>query len=166
MKIYEERLSEKEAAAIEAAMKAAAEETHIINFAEHSWGERIENRGAQVTLSALGQQAPVALKKEWDPDHAKRKSLQENIQTKLPQFSVKYGGKTSIDVTKPGIDKAYGARKLCERLGIPEKEALYVGDELQPGGNDEAIYKTDVPTKEVANPTETMRFIESLFKTE
>ncbi len=163
-KIYEERLSEKEAHTIETTMRAAAKETGAVDFSEPSWGERIEYRGGQVTLSALGQQAPLALKKAWDPDHAKRRALQANIAVRLPEFSASIGGATSIDVTKRGIDKAYGVRKLCERVGIPESEALYVGDELGAGGNDEAVYKTAVTTKSVKDPNETERLIRSLLK--
>lgn len=164
-KVYEERLSEYEANIIEAAMRASAEETGTINFKDQSWGERIEYRGGQVSLSALGQQAPIALKKTWDPDHEKRYALQENIAARLPEFSVAIGGITTIDVTKRGIDKAYGVRKLCGRLGLAESQALYVGDELESGGNDGAVYKTDVQTKSVTNPAETERVIESLLST-
>ena len=161
-KVYEERLSEKEAHTIGKAMRAAAKETGIINFRDQSWGERIEYRGGEVTLSALGQQAPIVLKKEWDPDHAKRHALRDAIAERLPEYSVGIGGVTSIDVTKKGIDKAYGLRKLCERLGVPESDALYVGDELESGGNDEAVYKTSVQTKSVKDPAETSKLIESL----
>ncbi len=161
-KIYEERLSEKEAHTIETMMRAVAEETGVINFREQSWGERIEYRGSQVSMSALGQQAPVALKKAWDPNHTKRRMLQTHIVERLPQFEVRYGGLTTIDVTKHGIDKAYGIHKLCERLGIAETDTLYVGDELESGGNDEAVYKTSVQTKSVASPSDTERLIESL----
>jgi len=161
-KIYEERLSEKEASIVEKAMREAATETGIINFSDQSWGERIEYRGGDVTLSALGQQAPIVLKKAWDPDHTKRHALQSAISAKLPEFSVGIGGITSIDVTKRGIDKAYGIRKLCELLDVNESDALYVGDELESGGNDEAVYKTETQTKSVATPTETAKFIESL----
>src|SRR3989338_9335793 len=161
-KIYEERVAGKEAHAIEAAMRAAAEETGLIDFSKPAYGERIEYRGGQVTMSALGQQAPLALKKEWDPDHAKRHALQTNIAERLPEFSAGIGGATSIDVTKPGVDKAFGIWKLCERLGIGEVEALYVGDELCAGGNDEAVYKTDAQTRPVKTPSETAAFIESM----
>jgi HAD superfamily hydrolase (TIGR01484 family) len=164
-KIYEERLTEKEAATIEAEIRAAAEETGAVDFSRQAWGERIEHRGGQVTVSALGQQAPIALKKAWDPDHSKRHQLREAIAKRLPKYSVGIGGSTSIDVTKKDVDKAYGVRKLCERLGIAESEATYVGDELEAGGNDEAVYKTEVETKAVANPAETARFIESELKT-
>jgi len=158
-KVYEERLSEKEVSTIESAMRAVADETGLINFRDQSWGERIEYRGSQVSMSALGQQAPIALKKAWDPDHTKRRALQAAIAERLPEFSVRYGGSTTIDVTKRGIDKAYGLRKLCERLDIEESDALYVGDELASGGNDEAVYKTNVQTKAVKDPAETITLI-------
>jgi len=162
-KIYEERLSEKEKDAIEEALRAAAKETGLIDFRKPApHGERIEYRGGQVTLSAFGQQAPLALKKEWDPTHAKRHALQAAVAKRLPKFSAGIGGATSIDVTKKGVDKAYGIHQLCERLGIKESEALYVGDELEAGGNDEAVYKTRTQTKAVKDPSETELFIKTM----
>ncbi len=161
-KVYEERLSEKEEDMIKKVMHEVAEETGIVDFSEPSYGERIEYRGSQVTLSALGQEAPIAEKKAWDPDYAKRKVLQEKIAAQLPEYSVSFGGKTSIDVTKKGIDKAYGIQQLCKRLGIPESDSLYVGDELKAGGNDEAVYKTGAATCEVENPSDTIRTIKTI----
>lgn len=164
IKIYEERLSEKEGHLIETAMREVAAEKKIIDFTEPAWGERIEYRGGQVTLSALGQQAPLALKKAWDADHAKRHVLQAALAERLPEFQVGIGGATSIDVTKRDIDKAYGLRKLCERLGLLESDALYVGDELEKGGNDEAVYKTNAQTQAVKDPVEAARLIEEILK--
>ncbi|NNM83794.1 HAD-IIB family hydrolase [Candidatus Parcubacteria bacterium] len=162
-KIYEERISEKDAHTIEEVLRAAAAETGVINFSDKSWGERIEWRGGQVSISALGQQAPVTLKKAWDPDHSKRQALQAAIMQNLPPgFTAAMGGTTTIDVTKDGVDKAYGLRKLCERLGIAETNTLYVGDELEAGGNDEAIYKTNAKTKSVSNLLETKQLIEKI----
>jgi hydroxymethylpyrimidine pyrophosphatase-like HAD family hydrolase len=43
------------------------------------------------------------------------------------------GGATSIDVTEPGIDKAYGIRKLRDILQISVKEMVHIGDALFPG---------------------------------
>lgn len=163
-KVYEERLSERDAHAIGTAMREAGEEAGVIDFSLPAWGERIEYRGGQVTLSALGQHAPIALKKAWDPDHTKRHMLQEVIATKLPEFLVSFGGATSIDVTRRGIDKAYGLRKLCGRLHLHERDALYVGDELTPGGNDEAVFKTDAVTKSVKDPAETILLMTALLK--
>jgi HAD superfamily hydrolase (TIGR01484 family) len=103
---------------------------------EKTWGEVIEDRGSQITYSALGQQAPLEEKVKWDPDFAKRKKIKTILDTLIPEFSVRLGGATSIDVTKPGIDKAYGIGKLRDILGIQLKEMIYVGDALFPGGND------------------------------
>lgn len=161
-KVYEERLSEKEAHAITEAIHAAVEHTGVLDTSQKAWGERVEYRGGQVTFSALGQHAPLALKKEWDPTHTKRHALQENLAERLPHYSVGIGGATSIDITKRGVDKAYGIRQLCERLGINESDALYVGDELEKGGNDEAVYKTAVTAQSVKNLAETEQLIKSI----
>jgi phosphomannomutase len=162
-KVYEERISEKDAHTIEALLRIAATETGVIDFSKAAWGERIEYRGGQVSLSALGQHAPAKLKKEWDPTKAKRTTLLAAIQKSLPKgFNAAMGGLTSIDVTKSGIDKAYGLRKLCARLKIAESETLYVGDELSAGGNDEAVYQTDAKTKSVENVSETEKLIAKL----
>ncbi len=164
-KIYEERLSENEMEKIEKAMHEASAETGLIDFSKTAFGERIERRGGQVSLSALGQQAPLALKKEWDPNKTKRRVLQSTLASRLPEFSVGMGGATTIDVTKKDIDKAYGLRQLCRLLGVAESDALYVGDELEKGGNDEAIFKTNAQSRAVLSPAETAHLITSLIKT-
>ena len=69
-------------------------------------------------------------KDKWDPDYAKRKKIKAILDTFIPEFSVRMGGATSIDVTKPGIDKAYGIRKLRDLLGISLKEMIFIGDAL------------------------------------
>jgi phosphomannomutase len=83
---------------------------------EETWGEQIEDRGSQITFSALGQQAPLEEKKKWDPDFAKRKKMKNLLDELIPGFSVRLGGTTSVDVTKPGIDKAYGIRTRSATL--------------------------------------------------
>jgi phosphomannomutase len=74
-----------------------------------------------MTYSALGQQAPLEEKAGWDPGFAKRKKIKAILDSLIPEFSVRLGGATSIDVTKPGIDKAYEIRKLRDILAIPVK---------------------------------------------
>jgi phosphomannomutase len=101
---------------------------------EKVWGEVIEDRGSQITFSALGQQAPLEERNKWDPDFAKRKKIKATLDILIPEFSVRMGGATSIDVTKPGIDKAYGIGKLRDILGISLEEMIYIGDALFPGG--------------------------------
>lgn len=82
------------------------------------WGPRIENRGSQITFSALGQFAPVAAKQAWDRDNTKKQALVEAVKADLPHMRVRAGGYTSVDVSECGIDKAYAVRKLTQTLGI------------------------------------------------
>lgn len=126
------------------------------------WGEVIEDRGSQITFSALGQQAPLEEKKKWDPDFTKRKKMKADLDALLPEFSVRLGGATSIDVTKHGIDKAYGIRKLRDVLHIPINEMIFIGDALFPGGNDYPAKEAGALSIEVRDPHETKRVIETL----
>ena len=134
--VYEEKLSQEDAARIAEAIRAVAEETGIIDFSSPSYGGRIEYRGSEESVSALGQQAPIDLKKAWDPDKSKRRALQEALAKRLPEFAVGMGGSTTIDITKKGVDKAFGIEKISKHLAIPVSTMLYVGDELEAGGND------------------------------
>jgi len=129
---------------------------------EKVWGEVIEDRGSQITYSALGQQAPLEEKSKWDPDFAKRKKVKAILDTFIPEFSVRLGGATSIDVTKPGIDKAYGVRKLRDILGVSLKEMIFIGDALFPGGNDYPAEEAGVISIPVRGPNETKRVTEAI----
>lgn len=100
------------------------------------FGDIIEDRGSQITFSALGQQAPAEKKYAWDPDGVKKHALRDYAAPFLPDLEVRVGGTTSVDVTKIGIDKAYGMRKLMEVLEISKDEVLFIGDRLEEGGND------------------------------
>ena len=122
---------------------------------EKVWGEVIEDRGSQITFSALGQQAPLKEKDKWDPDYAKRKKIKTILDPLIPGFSVRMGGATSVDVTKPGIDKAYGIKKLRDLLGISLKEMIFIGDALFAGGNDYPAEEAGVVSIPVRGPNET-----------
>ncbi len=129
---------------------------------EKTWGEAVEDRGSQITYSALGQQAPLEEKDKWDPDYAKRKNIKALLDTLIPEFSVRIGGATSIDITKPGIDKAYGIRKLRDLLGISLKEMIYIGDALFVGGNDYPAEEAGVVSIPIRDPRETKRVTETI----
>ncbi|MBN2437145.1 MAG: HAD-IIB family hydrolase [Deltaproteobacteria bacterium] len=129
---------------------------------ERTWGEQIEDRGSQITFSALGQQAPLVEKKKWDPDFAKRKKIKALLDERIPGFSVRLGGTTSVDVTKPGIDKGYGIRKLRDILGISIREMIFVGDALFPGGNDYPAKEAGAESIQVRDTEEAKRVIETI----
>jgi phosphomannomutase len=127
-----------------------------------TWGEPIEDRGSQITFSALGQSAPIGEKKKWDPDFTKRKAIKALLDKLIPEFSVQLGGTTSVDITKPGIDKAYGIRKLVDTLVVAIDEMIFVGDALFPGGNDFPVKQAGVLSIRVRDPNETKRVIEAI----
>jgi phosphomannomutase len=157
---YSEDLTVDERTKIVLSLKQALE---TVGFEiERVWGEAIEDRGSQITFSALGRQAPSSEKSSWDPDFVKRRKLKAILDTLIPEFSVRMGGATSIDVTKLGIDKAYGIKKLRDFLGISLKEMLFVGDALFEGGNDYPAKEAGVACIQVRDPNETKRVIQAV----
>ncbi len=161
-KIYSEDFTADEKKKIIDSLRKAVE---LAGFpVEKIWGEVIEDRGSQITFSALGQQAPLEEKLKWDPDFAKRKKIKAILDGFIPEFSVRMGGATSIDVTKPGIDKAYGIRKLRDILGIPLAEMVFIGDALFVGGNDYPVEEAGVACISVRGPDDTKSVCEALIK--
>jgi phosphomannomutase len=158
--LYAENLTDDEKRRIEEALEEAVAEAGF--QPKETWGERIEDRGTQITYSALGQEAPLEAKEKWDPDFTKRKAIQAILEKTLSDFSVRLGGTTSIDVTRPGIDKAYGIHKLRDVLGIPIAEMLFIGDAIFPGGNDYAALEAGTETISVRSPDDTKRVIQAI----
>lgn len=159
-KLYSEDLTDAEKQKIEDSLEKAVAQSGL--QPKETWGERIEDRGTQITYSALGQQAPLEAKAQWDPDFSKRKQIQAMLDVMLPNFSVRLGGTTSIDVTRPGIDKAYGIRKLRDILNIPLAAMLFIGDAIFPGGNDYAAKEAGVDCIAVRDPEETKRVVDAI----
>ena len=158
--LYSEDLSaEQRKKIIDSLDKAAGEAGYR---AKKVWGEVIEDRGSQVTFSALGQQAPLAEKEKWDPDFAKLKKITAILEKHIPEFSIRMGGATSIDVTKSGIDKAYGIGKLRDTLHLSLKEMVFIGDALFPGGNDYPAEKAGVVSIPVKGPDDTNLVIKTI----
>lgn len=129
---------------------------------EKTWGSRIEDRGSQITFSALGQQAPIQEKEHWDPDFAKRKVIQQDLRERLPNMSINMGGATSIDVTKKGVDKAYGLKRLRDQSQIPLEQMMFIGDAIFPGGNDYPALELGLKTVKVKNTDGTLAAIAAI----
>jgi HAD superfamily hydrolase (TIGR01484 family) len=159
-KLYEEDFTPEEREKIFSSLKESLEKAGY--RVAKVWGKVIEDRGSQITFSALGQQAPLEEKNKWDPDYAKRKKIKAILDTSIPEFSVRIGGSTSIDITKPGIDKAYGIGKLRDLLHVSLKEMIYIGDALFVGGNDYPAEQAGVDSIPVKGPDETKRVIQAI----
>jgi phosphomannomutase len=137
-----------------------------IDIPADTYGERIEDRNTQITFSALGQEAPLSLKKDWDPDRAKRLTLIAELQPLLPDLEIHAGGTTSIDITLPGIDKQYGIEAFFNHTNLDITAGLFIGDAIFPGGNDYAATKTGIATRTVDGPDETLATLEEIYTRE
>ena len=157
---YSDNLSPNEKMKIRQALGDALKELPFLK-PQTIYGEQIEDRGSQITFSALGQKAPLAAKAAWDPDRSKRGALAKSLLATLPEFDVTIGGMTSLDVTHHGVNKAYGIRKIEGYLNLEAGKILFVGDALMPGGNDFPARSTGVDCQQVSGPEETLRLINS-----
>ena len=94
------------------------------------YGKLIEDRGSQISFSALGQdivailgKRGVALKEKWRKENTPLKlRIVKILQRMLPEFEVRAAGYTTIDITRKGIDKAYGVRQIRKKLGVSIKK--------------------------------------------
>ena len=136
---------------------------------EKTYGETIEDRDSQITLSILGQDIVaelgdegVRIKEEWDPDSTKKFKIRDIVASKIPEFNVRAAGATSIDVTKPGVDKAYGMNKLMEATGFNKEDILFMGDKIVPGGNDYAVEEMGIDCISVRSWEDTAYAIEGI----
>lgn len=137
------------------------------------YGRVIEDRRTQITFSALGQEVVkmlgekqgVALKEKWLRENRDVKMrMVKLLADLLPELEVRAAGFTSIDVTRKGIDKAYGLRQIQKHLDISIKSMLFVGDAIFPGGNDYAVVRTGVDYIPVTGPEQTKNIIQALLK--
>jgi HAD superfamily hydrolase (TIGR01484 family) len=155
---YAENLTDLQKASALAAVETEAKRLGL--WESDTWGPILEDRGSQITFSALGQAAPVDAKKAWDPTGEKKSTLRAAVEPHLPDLEVRSGGSTSIDITRRGIDKAYGMRKLAELTGIGFEDMLFVGDRLDPDGNDFPVVALGIPTQAVEGWEDTAGVIE------
>lgn len=168
-RVYAELLSETGKKKIVAALNKGFDD---LNYrAKKTYGETIEDRESQITFSVLGQdiveelgEEGLRLKYAWDPDNKKKEELRAYIAPLIPEFEVRVGGVTSIDVTKPGIDKAYGMKKLIEMLEISKEDILFMGDRLQPGGNDYPVQEAGIDSLEVSDWQNTVQILTGILR--
>lgn len=155
--IYSHLLSDDEKIRIRGALAKVLNEAH--HAPEKIYGEIVEDRGTQITFSALGQQAPLEAKQSWDPTSSKRQGMKKRLEKIIPEFEIRIGGTTSIDITRKGIDKKYGIWQIQKQLGFAKEEILFVGDALFEGGNDYPVRETGVECISVKDPGDTKKVI-------
>ncbi len=160
---YAEDLSDKQKQHVIDVLEKVAKELGV--WRDKTWGPIIEDRGSQITYSALGQLAPPEEKYKWAEENAEtKKEFRDRVATQAPELEVRLGGSTSIDITRPGIDKAYGMNKLIAEMGISKDDILFIGDKLEEGGNDYPVKVMGIDTIAVDKWEETALIIETLIK--
>ncbi len=157
---YAEHLSPQEKEKIMMGINSALKQSPSMQ-ATRAYGQLMEDRGSQMTFSALGMNAPQELKSAWDPTQEKRRAFVTLLQSQLPEFDIRIGGTTSVDITKRGINKGYGIRRLEQYLPIPLENMVFVGATLFHGGNDYPAKATGIDCISVSGPEETKKLIES-----
>lgn len=161
VRVYELRLSKEDARRIRRALKIALIEAGF-KYPKKTYGPLLENRGTQMTFSALGQNAPLPAKKKWNRKDDLRSKIVKSMEKRLQGFEIRRGGLTSIDITKKGINKGYAVCRLMKILRVSKKEIVFFGDALFPGGNDYSVKAMGVSCISVFSPEETERRIRSL----
>lgn len=145
------------------AIESSIEETQVLKNLKPK-GQQFFDRDVQIAYAFLGDGASAEEKAMWDPLGEKRGNLKVVLEEKLPDFEILVGGTTTIDITKKGINKAYGVRWLSKQLSIPCQDMLYVGDALFTGGNDEVVIETGARTIQVSGPDETLPILDEILK--
>lgn len=161
-RVYDQPLSPQQVARAITAVEQVARQMQV--WHTDTWGPAIDNRGTQITYSALGQDAPLDAKKSWDPTGAKRDRLAAAVGHRLPDMEVRRGGSTSIDITQRGVDKAYGINKLIEVTSVDPDRIVFFGDSLMVGGNDYPVTTTGVQTVAVRDWHQTHHHLHTLIQ--
>ena len=155
-------LSPQERTAIKQALESTIKESGVFAHTPHA--PRILDRETSVAFTALPHGASQDEKRAWDPTGEKRQKLIMVLRTKLPDYEVLIGGKTTIDVTRLGITKAYGVEWFAKDLGLETADCLFIGDGFYAGGNDAAVIPTGIQTREISSPQETEEVIDGLLE--
>lgn len=163
--VYSEDFNDQQKTKIIKSLKHAAD--HFDMHEKKVYGDVIEDRGTQISWSALGQdivdelgQEGVRLKEEWDPDNKKKLRMVDYLTPLLEEFEVRAGGTTTIDITKKGIDKGYGMRKIMEILKVSKDDIFFIGDRLTEGGNDFPVKAMGIDTIQIDTWEQTALAIE------
>jgi len=159
--LYSIKLTHEERTRIKQIIEKVVAGSEILS-AVRGFGERMIDHEAQVAFTLVGVDAPKDVKDTWDIDGSKRQFLKSELQRATSEFEVLLGGRTTVDITKKGVNKFHGVTWLSKELGIPPQEMLYVGDAFFEGGNDAVVIPTGIQTRSVSGPAETPQVINEL----
>ncbi len=133
---------------VEARVTAMRKKYGFTEFA----GDNVEYHSSGcVTFPILGTKAVLCDKLAFDPDRSRRRAIYDDVKATFPEYTVFVGGSSSFDMAPKPYDKYYALDKYCAEHGFSHDEVLYVGDDYGPGGNDEAVYLSDIKFAKIDN---------------
>ncbi len=165
--LEEHYLSDEERKHIIAVLKECIENFKIPQ--SENFVRQIDDRRSQVTFSGCGQDTTEELKEmraKFDPSGELRQKMVEYLEPKLPNHEIRSAGSTSIDITRKNLDKAFGIRRVLDIWDLRKNEIIYIGDAVEPTGNDYAVLKAGILTKFVKNHIDTETWILNLLNNE
>lgn len=123
----------------------------------------LEDRGALICYSPIGNRAPVEVKKAYDPGAKKREVMLSAVPfVHHDDVAVRIGGSTSFDYTHKEQHKGTNVSRLITLMGWNKNDAVYFGDRFGPGGNDEPVLGV-IDTVAVDDHMDTYRRLKEMF---
>jgi phosphomannomutase len=161
--LWSERFSAEQEAAVLAFIQTVHDELKLPVKDEN---DLVENRGSQISYSLIGHNEAREVKKAFDPDAAKRKSILAAHSADVERLKnlgieITAGGTTCFDIFLLGKNKGYHVGNLIEKMGWNKEDSVYVGDAIEPGRNDESVIGV-IPTHPVKDPDDTFIFIKQM----
>lgn len=124
-------------------------------------GDLVQDRGCQISFSAIGHNAPLKKKEAYDPGGKKRKVEIDAHKHTIKELAklgvhVAIGGTTCIDFYTQ--TKGENVEDFIVRQRWLNRDCVYVGDALFEGGNDHTVVGV-IPTLQVSGPDEALTVI-------
>ena len=104
-----------------------------------------------ITFPVLGTKAIQEDKLAFDPDRAKRRKIYDEVVETFSDYCVFVGGSSSFDMAPQPYNKFYALDLWCRENGYEHENIVYIGDDYGLGGNDESVYKSDIPYLTIDN---------------
>ncbi len=148
--VRNESLPVKDRDSVEARVNALRE---TYGYTEYK-GDSVEyHPSGCITFAVLGTKADIADKLAFDPDRSKRRKFYDKVVADFPEYTVFVGGSSSFDMAPNPYNKYYALDLYCKENGLTHDNVVFVGDDYGPGGNDESVYKSDIPFVKVDDYT-------------
>ena len=128
--------------AVEAKVTALRQKHGYTEFA----GDNVEyHPSGCLTFPVLGTKAKQEDKLAFDPDRKKRRAFYDEVVEAFDDYVVFVGGSSSFDMAPKPYNKYHALDLYCKEQGLSHENVVFVGDDYGLGGNDESVYKSDIP---------------------